>query len=235
MFANDSSGQLAKQARLFEVAGVTLISPDQKTLFSGRRMLGLTSHDLNFKLQAMAESLGSKLLGKYGLFRACLGIFGEQTSLFMKDNKGFIKGNQWLISPDHKAGYFLGGYVGWGWVDQPQPLKQPSFDRPSDEKIHGPHPTSSIARWCTSRKTTAGLRCLVEGVILDMKTHSELHAPKKSGNSLTFTIFFALFLFPDQKPYMSGTCLEDLSTSLSWLLDKITGCSSCMSNMFFLI
>ena len=22
---------------------------------------------------------------------------------------GLIKGNQWLISPDHKAGYFLGG------------------------------------------------------------------------------------------------------------------------------
>ena len=27
---------------------------------------------------------------------------------------GLIKGNQWLISPDHKAGYFLGGLV-----DQP--------------------------------------------------------------------------------------------------------------------
>ena len=27
---------------------------------------------------------------------------------------GLIKGNQWLISPDHKAGYFWGGYVRGG-------------------------------------------------------------------------------------------------------------------------
>ena len=33
---------------------------------------------------------------------------------------GLIKGNQWLISPDHKAGYFWGGVRGpGGWVDQP--------------------------------------------------------------------------------------------------------------------
>ena len=29
---------------------------------------------------------------------------------------GLIKGNQWLISPDHKAGYFWGGYVRGGWL-----------------------------------------------------------------------------------------------------------------------
>ncbi len=32
---------------------------------------------------------------------------------------GLIKGNQWLISPDHKAGYFLGGCTwpgGVGWL-----------------------------------------------------------------------------------------------------------------------
>ena len=27
---------------------------------------------------------------------------------------GLVKGNQWLISPDHKA-LFLGGYVRGGW------------------------------------------------------------------------------------------------------------------------
>ena len=32
---------------------------------------------------------------------------------------GLIKGNQWLISPDHKAGYFCGGYGGGGLVDEP--------------------------------------------------------------------------------------------------------------------
>ena len=32
---------------------------------------------------------------------------------------GLIKGNQWLISPDHKAGYFWGEYVRGGYVDQP--------------------------------------------------------------------------------------------------------------------
>ena len=33
---------------------------------------------------------------------------------------GLIKGNQWLISPDHKAGYFWGGVRGpGGLVDQP--------------------------------------------------------------------------------------------------------------------
>ena len=32
---------------------------------------------------------------------------------------GLIKGNQWLISPDHKAGHFWGGYValGGGWLN----------------------------------------------------------------------------------------------------------------------
>ena len=31
---------------------------------------------------------------------------------------GLIKGNQWLISPDHKAGYFWGGVrgPGGGWL-----------------------------------------------------------------------------------------------------------------------
>ena len=29
---------------------------------------------------------------------------------------GLMKGNQWLISPDHKAS-FLGGYVRGGWFE----------------------------------------------------------------------------------------------------------------------
>ena len=30
---------------------------------------------------------------------------------------GLIKGNQWLIGPDHKAGYFWGGYVARGAIE----------------------------------------------------------------------------------------------------------------------
>ena len=30
---------------------------------------------------------------------------------------GLIKGNQWLISPDHKAGYFWGVTLGGGWLN----------------------------------------------------------------------------------------------------------------------
>ena len=49
---------------------------------------------------------------------------------------GLIKGNQWLIRPDHKAGYFWGGYVAWGgWLTSHEnwPPWKRIFDIPNSE------------------------------------------------------------------------------------------------------
>ena len=48
---------------------------------------------------------------------------------------GLIKGSQWVfISPNHKAGYFWGGYVGGGWLTSHETISAMpwrSYVRPS--------------------------------------------------------------------------------------------------------